>query len=487
MAYAHYDRLSGADAIYLEVESPNAPMHLGSVRIFEGGPVSRSDGGLDFERIRAFAEAQLRESARFRQKIAYVPGFKHPVWVDDPSFSAAYHLRHTALPEPGDVRRLKRLAGRILSQPLDRDKPLWEFWFVEQVEGGRFALVTKLHSCMAHGPSGVDLLNLLVGPNPDYAAGPSVRWTPRRPPSRTRLLLEETARRLVPPLPRRGGGDRSERREARALAREALATLAETASSVLRPVTETPFNLEVGPHRRLDWTRVEPEHVREVRRHTGGTLNHAALAVASGAVRRFLRQRGVRVDDLEFRARVPVSLPGDEERRTSANRVASPLATLPVDEPDPWKRLRRITATMRKLECSAATRGGEVLGSLAERLPSGLRARLARRAARSHAANLVVTSVPGPPVPVYLLGARMLEDYPVAPLAPSHALGIALSSYDGGLHWSLNSDWEAMPDLHSFVEAVQTELERLRKGEGVAAAPARGGAEASSPTSARPE
>jgi hypothetical protein len=438
MAYAHYDRLSGVDATFLDVESPNAHMHIGSVCIFDAGPLTRSEGGIDFDRIVEFADAQLKKNPRFRQKITYIPGFAHPAWVDDASFNLTYHMRHTALPAPGDERQLKRLAGRIMSQQLDRGKPLWEVWFVEGIEGGRFALITKMHHCMADGISGIDLLKMLMGTDPDYLPKPAPKWIPRPAPTPGRLVVDEIARRLAPPLPRLG--EDGERRARRERARETLRGVVETASNALHSITRTPLNVEIGPHRRLDWTQTDLDDVREIRSRAGGTVNDVVLAVASGAVRRFLKQRGVRVDDLEFRAMVPVSLRSDAERNTG-----------------------RVIDTTRELKGSRQTLGGDVLGQIADRLASRLTGRLARWAARRNVANMVITNVPGPEMQVYLLGARMLEDYPVVPLAPTQALGVALFSYQNRLYWGFNSDWDAVPDLHDFVEAVHVEFEALRK------------------------
>ena len=199
MAGQYYERLSAMDAMFLEIEDANLPMHIGSVALFEAAPLLREGGGLDFERILAAAEAQLHRTPRLRQKLARIPLYEHPIWIDDPSFNLLYHIRHAAVPHPGDSRQLKRLAGRLLSQRLDRSKPLWETWLVEGVEQDRIAVVTKLHHCMADGVSSSDV-SMLVGTRPDYRPGEPRAWVPREPPSDARMIADEAFRRARAPL-----------------------------------------------------------------------------------------------------------------------------------------------------------------------------------------------------------------------------------------------------------------------------------------------
>jgi WS/DGAT/MGAT family acyltransferase len=218
MSYFHYDRLSAMDAAFLELEVANAHMHVGWVGVFEAEPLATEEGGIDIDRIRDFAEAALRRNVRFRQKLAYVPALGDPVWIDDDKFNLNYHLRHACLPAPGNVRLLKRLAGRIMSQQLDRGKPLWEIWFVEGMEGNRLGVIAKVHHCLAQGIAEIDLLSAMMGSDPKYRPKPGGRWIPRRPPSGRRLLVGELWRRAQLPLSmlrigRRAGGDAEPRLE----------------------------------------------------------------------------------------------------------------------------------------------------------------------------------------------------------------------------------------------------------------------------------
>jgi len=470
MAYAHYDRLTAVDASFLAVEDHDCHMHIGSVALFDAAPLTLEEGGLDFDRILQFTSDQLHKMPRFRQKIAWIPGFGQPAWVDDSNFNLLYHMRHTSLPTPGDMRRLKRMAGRIQSQQLDRGKPLWELWFVEGVEGNRFAVISKIHHCMTDGISGRDALNMLMGPDPDYVPSPPGRWIPRPAPTGTEMFFDEARRALSAPfrLGRPEGAGPAESWKGLQSPREAIQGLVETAREI-QAMSQTPLNVNVGPHRRIDWTQVDLDDVKEIRSRAGGKVNDVVLAVVTGALRRFLKQRGERLEGLEFRAALPVSLRTEAEEGTFGNRVSGMLATLPLEEADPWLRLLRIIDTTHALKGSGQASAGELLERVLEVVPYPLVAPVARWGARRQVANIVVTNIPGPTKPVYLLGCRMQASYPVVPLGATQALGVALFSSDGVLYWGFNSDWDALPDLHDFEEEIQLEFEALQKA--VASAP----------------
>jgi diacylglycerol O-acyltransferase len=466
MPYTHYDRLTALDTAFLDIETPSVHMHVGSVGIFEPGPLGRADGGIDFERVLELAESGLRRAPRFRQKLSRVPVSGHPVWVDDAHFNLLYHLRHTALPLPGDERQLKRLVGRIMSQSLDRGKPMWELWFVEGLEGGRFAVVSKVHHCLVDGISGVDLLAAFMGRDPDYRAEvEDHRWLPRPPPGPMRLLGDELARRAALPVQTLAGAARALRGPRRALDRASRAAtgFAEAVAASLTPASPTPLNVPIGSHRRFDWTRFDFGIFREVKQKLGGTVNDVVLACVAGAMRRHLAGHDLDLQTLDFRVFVPVSTRTAQERGRLGNRVSLLVAQLPVDEADPRARLRRIGDEMQRLKGSGQIEGTELLEEISDRTATALLTRFSRLAAARRAYNMVVTNVPGPQFPVYLSGARMLETYPLVPLFSNQALGVALLSYDGGLHWGFNADWDAVPDLHDFVRAVDREFETLRK------------------------
>jgi diacylglycerol O-acyltransferase / wax synthase len=466
MAYTHYDRLSSLDAAFLEIESPNVHMHIGAVAIFEGGP----EGGPNLEQLRSLSEASLSRSPRLRQRLERIPLLDHWAWVDDDRFQLDYHLRHTSLPAPGDRRQLMRLAGRIFSQKLDMHRPAWEMWLVEGLEDGGFAMISKMHHCMVDGLSGIDLVGSLIAAAREQRAQPP-RWLPRPAPSAQRMVADELAHRAALPA-------RALREGLRALASpfESLSDARAAAGSVWHALTAatgsaspTPLNDPIGPYRRFDGLAMELAAIREVRERLGGTLNDVVLAIVAGAMRRFLARRGLAVDDLDFRAMVPVSRRSAAERGKLGNRVVSLAAQLPVDEADPARRLARVRETMGELKHSDVVAGNDRLMGFADSSLTTLVAQLARLAARLRAYNVVVTNVPGPQEPVELLGARMREVYPLVPLFSNQGLGIALLSYDGRLFWGFDADWDAVHDLHDLVGYVGEELELLRKLPGGAA------------------
>jgi WS/DGAT/MGAT family acyltransferase len=473
MAYTHYDRLTALDASFLGIEDHDAHMHVGSIGVFDAGPLKGPHGGLDMERVWAASDGALAHHPRFRQKLAYVPILGDPVWVDDARFNLNYHVRHTALPPPGDERQLKRLAGRIMSQQLDRGKPLWELWYVEGLSGDRFAVITKLHHCMVDGIAGADLMAAMMGPDPDASVAAPPRWMPRPAPAPARLLADELMRRAALPVDIARGMESlvARPRAAFATARDALESMGQALSAGFAPASPTPINCDIGPHRRFDWMSLDLATLKEIKSRHGATLNDVVLAIVAGAMRRFLRRRGESVDDLTFRAMVPVSVRDAGERGRLGNRVSFMMAPLPLAERDPVRRVARVVETMQALKQSKQRRGAELLEEVSDRVSSGLFAQFARLGARTLPYNMVVTNVPGPQFPVYLLGAPLREVYPLVPLFRNQALGIALFSYNGGLFWGFNADWDAMPDLHDVVGFVETECRALCSAGGSALAP----------------
>ncbi len=465
MTETYHERLSGQDLSFLAMEDGRAHMHVGVVSLFDAGPLRLSNGGIDFERIEAFVDAQLHLVPRLRQKLAWVKGFGQPVWVDDTNFNLHYHLRHTALPPPGDLRQLKRLAGRIMSQELDRGKPLWEHWFVDGVEGGRFALISKVHHCVADGIGGLAIIGTLAGPDPDYRPDPPPDWVPRPSPGDAQLVVDEVRRRTIAPVELLGSQLRRSRTGSAGPfpSVSALRELAETSVGG----APTPLNAPIGPHRRFDWIQLSFDEVHDIAVRAGGKVNDVALAVTTGALRGFLADHGVGVDDLELRAMVPVSTRSESETGSLGNRVSNLIVPLPIDEADPWLRLERIIEVTRQLKGSNEPSIVDAMSSLIELLPPALLGPVVRRGSQGTAANLAVSNIPGPRVPLYLLGARQLDMYPVLPLIGNQALGIALMSYHDSLCWGFNSDWDAMPDLHDLVDRVaagHAELLRLAIG-----------------------
>jgi WS/DGAT/MGAT family acyltransferase len=464
MKYWHYERLSAMDAGMFRAEDANTHMHVGAVALFEAAPLKKPDGGLDIDRARTALEVALHTTPRFRQRLATIPILDHPVWIDDMHFNLQYHVRHTALPRPGNIRQLKRLVGRLMSQKLDPGRPLWEAWIVENVEEDRFALVVKAHHCMIDGIAGIDLLKGMMRLEPSAEPGTPHRWIPRAAPPGSRLLADELARRASLPLSLAGVGWRAltSPRESLASLRESLATVRESTAGAGGQASPTPLDDSVGPFRRVDWLHLDIEPGLAVKKALGGTLNDVVLSCAAGAFGRFLQQRGIRIEELDFRAAVPVNIRTKDEAARLGNRISTLFVQLPVAESDPRRRHEQVIATTQELKRSAQTGGWGVLEELSDRAFPSLMGHMIRLMSnRMRLVNAYVSNIPGPRVPVYFLGCRMLEIYPVAPVV--NVLAVALFSYHKGLYWGFNADWDRFPDLHDLVEATRQELERLHK------------------------
>lgn len=447
MAETFYERLSALDATFLDVENPTAPMHVGAALLFDAKPLTLEHGGLDIERLTRYTKSAVDSIPRYRQRVEWVPGFSHPVWVDDDRFNMHFHLRHTRLPLPGDERSLKRLVGRLFSQHLDRSRALWEFWVVEGVENDQFALIVKVHHCMVDGVAGVQLLESLLQIMPDAKEREPLDWKPRPAPGRMELFRHELThraeglRKLSHFMPR---------------VRENFSGMTKLLRSGLKPASRTPFTeRDISPYRRFDWTSFRLDEVKMIKNVLGGTVNDVVVAVTAGAVRRFLLRRNADVDAMQgFRTLLPVNT-RKMGGLSVGNHVAMLLADLPVSARDPIDRLKtviQITTELKKE--SNQTGGAELIEEVADLTTKRLVSELYRTAMRLRTYNLIITNVPGPPMPLYMLGAQLKAIYPMVPLMQNQNLGIALFSYNGGLHWGFNADWESFPNVHEFVEDI---------------------------------
>ena len=469
---SHYERLSALDASFLEIENASSHMHVAVALLFDAAPLRASHGGIDMERVRAYVESRLQLLPRYRQRLTYVPVERHPAWIDDERFNLFYHVRHSALPRPGEERQLKRLCGRLLSQKLDSTKPLWEIWVVEGLEGDQFALVAKAHHAMVDGVSGLDLLAVMLSPTPSATFEPAPPWRPRPGPTPAELLMGEFWRRSTGALSaaRMGAGVLASPFQSLQRGWERAGDILEVLGSGSVPASPTPINSPIGPHRRFDWLRMSLDDVKAVKRELGGTVNDVVLATVAGAARRFLISRGLRTEGLDFRALVPVSLRSDEQRGELGNRVANFIAGMPIEEPDPRRRYARIVDETSRRKRSRAVQGSELLEDIGDWTMTAVLSQLIRLSVRRRAYNIVVTNVPGPQLPLFLMEAPLREAYPMVPLFENQAVGIALFSYAGGLFWGINADWDAVPDLHDLTIALREEFDVLHRLSGSATA-----------------
>ncbi len=456
-----YQRLSAQDASFLVFESPTTPMNVGGVSVFESGALLRPGRGIDIDRAKKHVAAHLHLIPRYRQRLAYVPLEGQPVWIDDDHFNIDYHVRHIALPNPGDERQLKWLCADILSRPLDRQKPLWELWFIEGLQGNRFATVTKAHHCMVDGVSGVDLATVTMGSAPVTTTEAPRPWRPQPAPSGVELLRDEVLRRVRLPLAPLAGAVTPANALRSDLA-ERLGAVWTMLRAGLRGAANTPLNRATGAYRRFDWLRLDLAEVKAVKNQLGGTVNDVVLATVAGAVRRFLQRRSVLLDGMDFRVAAPVNMRSPDDR-TLGNRVSVWLTELPIQERDPRRRLAKIRDVTAALKQSKQALGAQALMEVADWTGPAMVALGTRFANRMSPYNLLVTNVPGPQFPLYMLDAQLLGAYPLVPLFENQAIGIALFSYAGQLCWGFNADWDTLPDLDTFVGDVNAAFVELRR------------------------
>jgi WS/DGAT/MGAT family acyltransferase len=433
--------------------------------IFEGPPPPYD------ELIEAF-ERRLPLVPRYRQRLAFVPlGQGRPKWVDDPHLNLRYHVRATALPSPGSEDQLKDFAGRVFSQQLDRDKPLWEAWLVEGLEDDRFAMVSKTHHSLVDGISGVDIISVLFDTSPEPAAptGPGDRWLPRPLPSRAQLLGEALVERATIPAEITRSLRAIVRGPRRLLGglRDAAVGVGAMAWAGLNPAPSSPYNKDIGPHRRFTWVRANLNDLKAIKDALGGTVNDVVLATVAGALGKHLRRRGQNTDGLELKAMVPVSVRQDDERGTLGNRVAAIMATLPVWCQEPVARLDIVREDLKGLKSGGQAVGAQVLTDLSGFAPHTIMDQASRLMSRQRFFNVVVTNVPGPQFPLYLLGRRMLDPFPMVPLASGQGVGVALLSYDGHINFGLVGDYDLLWDLEDLKLDVEASLVELAQAAGV--------------------
>ncbi len=459
MSPHHLDRLTATDASFIVGETGPSHMHIGGIMTFEGPPPPYDD-------LLKQVESRLDLVPRYRQRLL-IPRFEmgRPLWVDDTRFDLTYHVRHTALPPPGSIEELKRLTARVFSQRLDRSKPLWEIYLVEGLEGDRFALVSKTHHAMVDGVSGVDIATLLFDLTADAPPPPppTKPWRPQPEPTQLEVAakLARDASRATFDIAASALNALTTPDQTTASLRETMEAVGEVVWASLSSAPSTPLNCSIGPHRRVTWVRTQLSDYKVIKRALGGTINDVVLAVVAGALGRWLHARGVRTEGLELRAAVPVSVRSKHEQNEMGNKVTAMVAPLPVYCDDPLERLRIVRASMHNLKESKQALGAQMIIGLERFAPPTLLAQASRLQFSPRFNNLVVTNVPGPQFPLYLLGRELLEMIPVGFLVDGFSLIVALVSYNGVLTFGLMGDYDALPDLESIAGHVETSLAEL--------------------------
>jgi WS/DGAT/MGAT family acyltransferase len=467
-----YDRLGALDASFLHLESPETPMHVGALGVFEGEAFFDASGRFRLADVRALVRSRLHLIPRFRRRLMSVPMDQgRPIWVDDDRFDVTYHVRLTALPRPGSWEQLLALYARIEAQTLDRSHPLWELWFVEGLEGGRVALIQKTHHALVDGVSGVDVATVLLDVTPEPTVPDAPAWLPGPAPSPSKLLTDTLVERSTEPteVARSVRGlVRTPGRAVQQTGRLAGSLRSLVGGSPIAP--RTSFNVIVGRTKRFAGARVSLDAVQAVRAARGGTINDVVLTGVAGALRRRLLARGEPVPPV-LRALCPVSVRDATEHLQLGNRISAMIVELPTGEADPATRLATVGHETRDLKDREQAAGATFLLDLTQYAAPALLELAARALQRQPFVNLIVTNVPGPSVPLYCMGARLLEAYPMVPLSRNMSLGVAILSYCGGLHLGLYADADAWPDLDDLVADVHAAFAEVADLAGSGAAP----------------
>lgn len=456
------DRLSTLDAEFLHLEDVNSHMHIAGICTFEGPPAS-------LEELEDLLASKLHRIPRYRQRVRSVPlELGRPIWVDDPHFNLGYHLRHTALPEPGDDEALCRLMGRLMSQPLDRERPLWETWLVHGLEGGRWALIFKVHHCMVDGISGVGLLEQLLDLTPEVELQAPEPWEPAPEPPGSMMVLDAW----------RGALDDASRWIARSASaitdpRESAHRVTDLAKGTYRLfsrlVFTPPSSIEgpVGPHRVWCHAEVDLGVVKRIGKANGGTVNDVVMAAVTAGYRDLLLHRGEDPADTRVRTMVPVSVRRDDGQGVPDNRVSTLLFEMPVGIEDPVERLGAVTRDMAELKQSHMADAGELVVDVSNLAPPavvGAISRLGLRAqhlATQRSINTVTTNVPGPQLPLYCLGREMLQYLPFVPISYGLRVGTAILSYNGELSFGVTGDWDSATDIGVLAKGTVAAVDEL--------------------------
>jgi diacylglycerol O-acyltransferase len=455
------DRMSPTDASFFYAESENTPLHVGSVAVFEGPAPTYGD-------VVRLLLGKLPQVPRYRQRVREVPmQVGRPMWVDDPHFQILYHVRHTAVPSPGSDEQLRNLAGRVLGQRLDMAKPLWEVWLVEGLENGRWAIISKVHHCMVDGIAGTDLMQLIfdVDPNADHPEPKD--WSPQRDPSSLGLLTGAMTDWMTHPLRQLttvpGVGDVTRNAKGMLGSSRSLATaLPQFAKQAATPLART-LTGPIGPHRRWAWTDAQFSEFKTVRTALGGTVNDVVLTAITRGFRDLLQGRGALSENVVVRSMVPVSVRKPGERGTLNNQVSAVFVDLPVGEPDPAERLARIRRQMddyKKTMQAVDARSIIAMGDFVAPTLLSMGVRAAMQAGQLWC-QAVTTNVPGPRVPLYVLGKRMVSAHAYVPIAGGTRVSIGIFSYLDTMTFGINADFDSFPDVDVLAGGIRSGVEEL--------------------------
>jgi WS/DGAT/MGAT family acyltransferase len=457
------DALNVMDASFLHLERPNVHMHVAGVAVLD--PSSAPDGEWNPDQLGDLVQDRIHMVPRFRQKVRFPPfALGQPAWVDDEDFDVNFHLRRAALPAPGGKRELADFVQRVHSRPLDRSKPLWEMYAIEGLQDGYTAVLFKSHHAMIDGMGGIDIATVMVDFAPEPQPVERQPWTPAPSSSAGGFLLESVRDQVTHPVRSLVDGIGRVMRtpaEVWQSARDVIGGAGEILSRGAAPTS--PFNREIGPNRRLALAEFPLADAKAVKNELGGTVNDVVLAAVAGAIRRWYRHRGLNPDGVTLRAMVPVSTRDTSEQMALGNQVSMFFAELPVGIADPTERLRRVREVTGELKSSHQAVAATAIMGTAQWAPPTLHGLAARLVARQRFMNLVVSNVPGPQIPLYIAGARIMAAYPVMPLGPKVALSVAVTSLGGTMGFGFTGDWDGVPDVEVMAEGLDDSIEELKK------------------------
>ena len=453
------ERLRARDLVFLTAETPTAPRHNATVEIFDPGT-----SGFDHATLIRLIGDRIAFVPRYRQRVRRVPGhLANPVWVDDPRFDLAYHVRRSALPRPGTMEQLRELVARIVSRPLDRNRPLWEVYFVEGLEDGRVAVLTKAHQALVDGAQVVDLAQVLLDRSPDQRVLGADEWRPEPPVTSSGLVFDAMRDSLASPMTvldtARGAADWW--RLGADAATQRVATIANTVTG-RRTDHDSPIGGTLSQQRRFETVRRSLADHRAVRDAHGGTVNDVVLATVTGGLRSWLMTRAESLGGLrQVKAVVPVSVHDNELEATSVgSQIAPHFVDLPVGEPSPVVRLHQVSYSFKAHRETGRAVAANRIAGFAPSTFHAIGSRVAAEQLRG-GIQLSVTNVPGPQSPLYAAGAVMEQTYPVPPLLPGHALAVGVTSYDGHVFYGVTADRDLVPDADMFAVCLSEALDEL--------------------------
>jgi diacylglycerol O-acyltransferase len=447
-------RLSSLDASFLEAETPTAHMHVGWAAVFDPPEAHERPG---FDALLAHVASRMALAPRYRQKLAEIPlGAADPVWVDDTDFRIERHVRRSRRKD------LSGLVDDVMSRRLRRDRPLWELWIADELEDGRIATVGKAHHCMVDGLATVELATLLLDPQPVPPAAPRDAWRPAPPPGPLGLFAGGVVSRArtaagaaIAPL--------QLARNPRAIARapEVATEAARALADSVRPGAQgSRFTGQGSPLRHLATASRPLDDLRQVARATGTSVNDVLLAAVAGGVRAFELERGGSPEPLK--TMVPVSVRPEDAQDDLGNRITFVFVDLPCDEPDAKRRLEEVAGEMGARKDKGQPEGGDILLRLMGLTPRTVQHVLSRLATSERAFDLVVSNIPGPRPPLWMLGCELREAYPVVPMADSHAVSVGLTTVRDNVFLGVYADREALPDADRLAELVDEQFDELR-------------------------